>query len=53
MLVKYTSQRKLCAVAKGIAQGVANHYGEPLTITKSQCMNEGGLARDIHITKAA
>ena len=53
VLVKYTSQRKMCAVAKGIAQGVANHYGEPIQITESQCMNNGGLSCDIHITKAA
>ncbi len=53
VVVKYTSKRKMCSVAKGIAQGVADHYGEPVRITESQCMNTGGSACDIHIVKAA
>jgi predicted hydrocarbon binding protein len=38
----YTSPRKLCAIAKGIVRGVANHYGETFSIKETTCMLQGG-----------
>jgi len=37
----YTSPRKLCAVAKGIAKGVGAFYKQPLTLTETTCMLRG------------
>lgn len=34
----YTSPRRLCAVAKGIARGVAAHYGESIVLNEPSCM---------------
>ena len=50
VLVTYTSPRKLCALAKGIAQGVATHYGERITITELTCMLQGGSMCELLIT---
>lgn len=41
VLLTYGSPRKLCALAKGIAQGVALHYGETLETTEISCMLRG------------
>jgi hypothetical protein len=40
----YSSQRKLCPVAKGIIRGMAAHYGESITINETACMHEGADA---------
>jgi hypothetical protein len=48
VLVVYNSSRKLCAVAKGIARGVAKRFGETVRIDESTCMLLG--ARDCRIS---
>lgn len=37
----YSSPRKMCSIARGIARGLARRYDEQLTITETQCMNNG------------
>lgn len=37
--IDYRSERKLCSVARGIATGMAAHFGERITITESECMH--------------
>jgi len=37
----YESERKMCALAKGIARGVAKHYGERIEISELTCMLKG------------
>jgi hypothetical protein len=41
LVVTYGSQRKLCALARGIIRGIAKHYGEYILITEPQCMLAG------------
>lgn len=41
VLIHYTSHRRMCAVAKGIARGLARHYGEAITISEGTCMHRG------------
>ena len=41
VIITYTSERKMCGVAKGIARGVARHYHETITLTESTCMLRG------------
>jgi predicted hydrocarbon binding protein len=44
VLVTYTSERKLCAVAKGIIQGIASHFQERVVIRERECMLKGAPA---------
>ena len=37
----YDSPRKLCAVARGIARGIARHFGEQLSVSDERCMLRG------------
>jgi predicted hydrocarbon binding protein len=39
--VEYRSPRHLCALARGIVRGVAEHFGEPVTIDEPACMLRG------------
>lgn len=39
--VEYISERKLCKLAEGIFEGVAEHYGRDLVATKHKCLNSG------------
>ncbi|MDB4908931.1 MAG: Heme binding domain protein [Gemmatimonadetes bacterium] len=41
VLIHYTSPRKLCMVAEGIAQGLADHFGETVVISQPECMLRG------------
>jgi predicted hydrocarbon binding protein len=37
----YRSARRLCAFARGIIRGVAEYYGEAITVVQPQCMLRG------------
>lgn len=39
--MNYDSPRKLCAVARGIARGIAANFGERLSVEDEQCMHRG------------
>jgi len=39
--ITYDSPRKLCAVARGIARGIAVQFGEQLTVVDQKCMHRG------------
>ena len=39
--IAYTSARRLCAVAEGIAEGIAHRFGETLRIAQPECMHRG------------
>jgi len=39
--IRYRSSRRMCGIAKGLARGVAKHYGEQLAIDEPQCMHAG------------
>jgi predicted hydrocarbon binding protein len=41
VVLRYDSHRKMCYFAKGIALGVAKHFGESITISESMCMLKG------------
>jgi Haem-NO-binding len=41
VLIHYSSQRKMCDVAKGIARGLAKHYNESILISEPSCMLNG------------
>lgn len=41
VVVIYESERRMCGLAKGIARGVAKHYGEQIEINELTCMLKG------------
>lgn len=41
LLVHYRSDRRLCALAVGMIEGAAEHFGEVARITHVQCMHDG------------
>ena len=41
LLLVYRSQRKMCSLAKGIATGIAQAYGETLEIVEESCLKQG------------
>lgn len=41
VVLGYRSTRRLCALAEGFIQGVADRYGEAVTIEQPQCMHRG------------
>lgn len=51
--INYDSPRKLCAVARGIARGIASHFSEQLTITDERCMHRGDRSCVMLFTLAA
>lgn len=53
LVVHYSSERRLCSLAKGIAMGIARHYGETLEIRDLTCMHAGAARCDILLRKTA
>ena len=49
VVIHYASERRMCAVARGIARGVADHYGEPVEILEPSCMLRGDAECLIHV----
>lgn len=41
LLVFYTSQRKMCRLARGIVKGIAAHKRETITVSEPECMLDG------------
>ena len=55
MVLRYQSKRKLCGFAKGLLDGVAEHFGLPFAITETCCMHHGAehCAFDLSFQRAA
>jgi predicted hydrocarbon binding protein len=49
VVITYSSLRKMCSLAKGIARGVAKHYGERITIDEPACMHRGAPSCQISV----
>ncbi len=53
IVVHYSSERRLCSLAKGIAIGIARHYGDTLEITDLTCMHTGSATCEILLRRQA
>jgi predicted hydrocarbon binding protein len=53
VVVHYTSQRKLCAIAKGIVRGLSSHFGDGVTILETECMHRGAAECRIVVRRPA
>lgn len=51
VLLVYDSPRQMCALAKGIGKGLAQHFKEVLIISETQCMHKGAPRCEIHFRK--
>jgi predicted hydrocarbon binding protein len=49
--LRYTSARRLCALAKGIAKGVGDFYRTPLEVAETVCMHSGSGHCQLEITR--
>lgn len=49
VVIRYGSARRMCAVARGIARGVADHYGERVEIREPRCMLRGDAQCEIRV----
>lgn len=52
LTIRYRSPRKWCALGKGLIQGVADHYGERVTIAERTCQQRGQETCEIAVTRA-
>lgn len=41
LIITYNSQRKMCALLKGIVKGAARYYKEDVSVLESRCMLQG------------
>lgn len=44
LLLRYRSERRLCALAEGFVRGAAAHYGELVSMAQPECMLHGADA---------
>jgi len=51
VVVVYSSARKMCAVAKGIARGMARHFQETVAVNESACMLVGAKECPISVRR--
>jgi len=51
VVVTYGSPRKLCAVARGIIRGLAEHFGEKVEISERDCMLAGQPTCQIQVQR--
>jgi predicted hydrocarbon binding protein len=52
VMILYRSPRKMCALARGIARGVAEYYGEEVTLNEESCMHQGAASCQIRVKVA-
>lgn len=49
LIIHYRSPRKLCALASGIAKGIASHHREQVSVSQPRCMHRGDPACEIRL----
>ena len=51
--IEYASERKLCIVARGLLRGIANHFGEQISVTEERCMLTGASSCLLSVKQAS
>ncbi|MGR8940818.1 MAG: FAD-dependent oxidoreductase [Gammaproteobacteria bacterium] len=49
IVIHYTSSRRMCALGIGLIKGIADQFGDPITVSESSCMLHGDPACTIQI----
>jgi hypothetical protein len=52
VLVRYTSPRRMCGLAKGIAKGLGRHYQQTIAVREPSCMLKGDAECAIYVRVA-
>ena len=52
VVIEYASQRRMCALAKGIVRGISKHFSETITIDEPACMLLDAPTCQLHISLA-
>jgi hypothetical protein len=50
LVMRYSSSRRLCHLVEGLIEGVAQHFGDPITYRQSSCMERGDGACEFELT---
>lgn len=50
LVMGYRSRRRLCALAEGLIEGAARHYGETVAINHYSCMHRGDPSCQMELT---
>jgi predicted hydrocarbon binding protein len=51
VLLIYASERRMCGVAKGIARGLGDHFGESIEVEEESCMLTGASSCSMAIRR--
>jgi Haem-NO-binding len=51
VVVRYSSERRMCGVAKGIIRGLGRQFGDRLSLTEPTCMLKGGAECQIVVKR--
>ena len=51
VIVIYASERRMCGVAKGIARGLGDHFGEAIVVDEESCMLTGASSCTIAVRR--
>ncbi len=51
--LSYDSARKMCAVARGIVRGIAEHFGETVVIDETACMHRGAASCEMSVMQVS
>ncbi|MGR9051602.1 MAG: FAD-dependent oxidoreductase [Gammaproteobacteria bacterium] len=49
IVIHYSSSRRMCALGVGLIEGIADQFGDPLSVNESSCMHRGDACCTIHI----
>lgn len=49
VIIHYTSSRRMCALGIGLIEGIAEQFGDPVTVNEQTCMLHGDTACTIDI----
>jgi predicted hydrocarbon binding protein len=52
VVIHYESERRWCALGRGLIQGIADHFGETVKISEEACQLEGAEACEIVVLLA-
>jgi Haem-NO-binding len=50
VVIWYESERRWCALGRGLIAGVGDFYGEPVEVVESSCMLQGADRRELLVT---
>jgi len=53
LVIEYQSARQLCGLAKGLIRGIADHYGDRVTLAEPACMLRGEPSCHLVVTSAS